>query len=290
MKTWIDRTPSNRAGAISLLYLVTGTIWVIGSDFYVHGGPAYAAGLWSGLAKGLAFIACTGGLLFFVLRRSYRRIEDVHAVEALRFSQTITALARMVELRDIYTHGHQRRVAQICDALAARMQLSPERRMALVLAAELHDIGKIGVPEHLLNKAGFMTDGELASIHEHAQIGRELLRNVDFPGPVADIVGQHHERMDGRGYPDGLFGEEILLEARILAVADVFEAMSSARPYRNAQGAAVALAELRRHAGVKYDARVVAECEAWHRERAERPPPYTAVDKGGKLSTARIAP
>jgi putative nucleotidyltransferase with HDIG domain len=292
MKAWIDRAPSHRASAVALLYILTSSLWIVGMDIYVYdlGGQDEAGSLWSGIAKGVAFIAGTGGLLFLALRRSYGRIEDVHAMQTLRFSQTITALARMVELRDIYTHGHQRRVAQICDALAARMQLSPERRMALVLAAELHDIGKIGVPEHLLNKAGFMTDEELARIHEHAEIGGALLRNVDFPGPVADIVGQHHERMDGSGYPNGLFGEEILFEARILAVADVFEAMSSARPYRNAQGAAVALAELRRYSGVKYDARVVAECESWYRERTERPPPYTAVDKGRKSSAARIAP
>jgi HD-GYP domain-containing protein (c-di-GMP phosphodiesterase class II) len=175
----------------------------------------------------------------------------------------------MVEYRDIYTHGHQRRVAQICDALAAELRLPRERRVALVLAAELHDIGKIGVPEHLLNKAGFLTDAELARIREHAAISGDLLSGIDFPGPVADIVRQHHERLDGTGYPDRLAGDEILLEARILAVADVFEAMSSARPYRNAQGAGVALAELKRHAGEKYDARVVEACLRWHDSRPD---------------------
>lgn len=291
MSRWIDRTSAQRAAAFSLLYMLAGGAWIVGSDVYFHGLPldqdwGYA---WEDIAKGLGFIAVTGLVLFIVLRRSFLRTEDEHAVQTMRFSQTITALARMVEYRDIYTHGHQRRVAQICDALAARMKLSPERRMALVLAAELHDIGKIGVPEHLLNKAGFLTDAELARIHDHAAIGAELLRGVDFPGPVADIVAQHHERLDGSGYPNGLTGDEMLPEARILAVADVFEAMSSARPYRNAQGMGVALAELRRHAGTKYDARVVAECEAWQHERRENPPPYTAAGKE-KLSAAKAEP
>ncbi|MFN4283697.1 MAG: HD-GYP domain-containing protein [Alphaproteobacteria bacterium] len=231
------------------------------------------------LTKGLAFVVVTGVLLFAVLLRSYMRIEDANALQLLRFSQTITALARMIELRDIYTHGHQKRAAQIADALAARLGLPRERRLVLTLAAELHDIGKIGVPEHLLNKAGFMTDAELARIHEHAAIGAELLRGVDFPGPVADIVAQHHERLDGSGYPHGLAGDEIMLEARILAVADAFEAMSNARPYRNAQGSEVALVELRRGAGVKYDARVVAECDAWNRECQTGGKAYSAAGK-----------
>lgn len=286
----IAQRPTGRAAAISLLYILGGSAWIVGSDLYIHNySQAHLDGLWESIAKGLGFVACTGCVLFVVLRRSYLRIEDEQAVKALRFSQMITTLARMVEYRDIYTHGHQRRVAQICDALAVRLKLAPDRRMALVLAAELHDIGKIGVPEHLLNKAGFLTDAELARIREHAAIGAELLGGVDFPGPVADIVAQHHERLDGSGYPHGLTGDQMLFEAHILAVADVFEAMSSARPYRNAQGAAVALAELRRYAGVKYDARVVAECEAWSRERRENPPPYSAAGKE-KLSAANPAP
>jgi len=286
MHHWIEKTPLRRAAAVSLLYGVAGGLWIIGSDIYVHRlAPPHAPDdLWTSMAKGLVFIGVTGGLLCAALYRSYRRIADAQALQSLRFAQTIAAIARMVELRDIYTHGHQKRVAQICDALAARMELPRERRVALALAAELHDVGKIGVPEHLLNKAGFLTDAELARIQEHAAIGANLLRGVDFPGPVADIVGQHHERMDGRGYPGGLVGEETLLEARILAVADVFEAMSSPRPYRNAQGVGVALAELRRHAGTKYDPRVVAACEAWHGARSDAPPPYSAAGKENVLA------
>lgn len=271
--------PLRRAAAVSLLYVAASASWVIGSDLYVYRSEVLIAPavLLPSLVKGLAFVAVTGAALFAVLLRSYRQIEDAHVVQQLRFSQTITALARMIELRDIYTHGHQKRVAQIAEALAARLGLTGESRMALTLAAELHDIGKIGVPENLLNKAGFMTDAEMARIHEHAAIGADLLRGVDFPGPVADIVGQHHERLDGSGYPDGLAGDEIMLEARILAVADAFEAMSAARPYRNAQGSAVALAELRRLAGIKYDARIVAECEAWNRERQAAGQAYSAA-------------
>ena len=205
----------------------------IGSDIYlgsnVRDDWLY---LWRSSVKGLAFVIFTSLVLFIFLRRSYSRIEDEHVMKTLRFSHMITTMARMVELRDIYTHGHQQRVARICDALAARMKLSPERRLTLVLAAEFHDIGKIGVPEHLLNKVGILTNAELVGIREHAAIGAELLRGVDFSGPVVDIVAQHHERLDGNGYPKGLAGDQILLESRILAVADVFEAMSTARPYR----------------------------------------------------------
>lgn len=290
MNRWFDRTSAQRAATVCLLYMLAGAAWIIGSDLFVRSNLQDDwPGFWESIVKGLAFIVFTGLVLFVLLRRNYSRIEDELAIKNLRFSQMITTLARMIELRDIYTHGHQRRVAQICDAIAARMQIPHEKRMALLLAAELHDIGKIGVPEYLLNKAGFLTDAELTRIREHAAIGAELLNGIDFPGPVADIVAQHHERLDGSGYPNGLTGQETLLEARILAVADVFEAMSSARPYRNAQGASVAMAELRRYAGVKYDARVVAECEAWQRERRENPPPYSAAGKE-KLSTARAEP
>ena len=273
-----------------MVYILAAMAWIIGSDIYlgsnVRDDWLY---LWRSSVKGLAFVIFTSLVLFIFLRRSYSRIEDEHAMKTLRFSHMITTMARMVELRDIYTHGHQQRVARICDALAARMKLSPERRLTLVLAAEFHDIGKIGVPEHLLNKVGILTNAELVGIREHAAIGAELLRGVDFSGPVADIVAQHHERLDGSGYPKGLAGDRILLESRILAVADVFEAMSTARPYRDAYGANIALAELESHAGIKYDVRVVAECEAWQRESSENPPPYSAAGKE-KFSTARAEP
>lgn len=291
-RLWFDKSPLRAAGFVTAAYLLFGGLWIAGGDIYFHFAAAGGdlAMLWENLAKGSLFLVATGGALFFVLLRSYRRIEDAHALQSLRFAQTITTLARMVEYRDIYTHGHQQRVAQVCDALAARMNLPRERRTALVLAAELHDIGKIGVPEHLLNKAGFLTDAERDKIREHAAIGSEILHNIDFPGPVADIVAQHHERMDGTGYPAGLAGEEILPEARILAVADVFEAMSSARPYRNAQGREVALIELRRGAGSKYDPRVVAECEAWSAARDAKPPLYSAAGKQKSSVSSNTAP
>lgn len=284
---WFDKTPPCAAGFISLSYIAVGVAWIVGSDLLLHDDGTL---LLENIAKGLLFVFCTGALLFALLLRSYRRIDEAQALQSLRFAQTITTLARMIEYRDIYTHGHQQRVAQLCDALAARMNLPRARRTALVLAAELHDIGKIGVPEHLLNKAGYLTDAERDKIREHAAIGAELLSNIDFPGPVADIVAQHHERMDGTGYPAGLAGEEILPEARILAVADVFEAMSSARPYRNAQGREVALVELRRGAGAKYDPRVVAECEAWSAARDAHPPLYSAAGKQKSSVSSSTAP
>jgi len=172
------------------------------------------------------------------------------------------AIATVVEVRDPYTAGHQRRVSQLAVAIAREMGLPRERIEGLRVAALLHDIGKVRVPSDILNKPGSLAEPERAIIQTHPEEGYRILKEIDFPWPVAEIVLQHYERLDGSGYPQGLKGEEILLEARILAVADVVEAMSYHRPYRPALGIDKALEEISKKKGVLYDPKVVDACLA----------------------------
>jgi len=172
----------------------------------------------------------------------------------------VLAMSHMVESRDPYTAGHERRVAELATAIGAKMGMADEELDALRLAGTIHDIGKIAVPAEILSKPGRLSELEFNIIKAHPETGFDILADVDFGRPVAEMVLQHQERLDGSGYPRGLKGEDIMAEARILAVADVVEAMSSHRPYRPALGMEAALAEIRAHAGVKFDEDVVASC------------------------------
>ncbi len=173
---------------------------------------------------------------------------------------TVDALSITSETRDPYTAGHQRRVAQLACAIAQRMGLGQESVEGIRVAALLHDIGKIYVPAEFLSKPGQLSDIEHDLLETHPQVGYEILKNIDFTWPVAEIVLQHHEKIDGSGYPQGLAGKEILLEARILAVADTTEAMASHRPYRPSLGIKKALKEISQHKGTLYDSDVVNIC------------------------------
>lgn len=173
---------------------------------------------------------------------------------------TIAAMTRVVELRDPYTAGHESRVAALSVAIADELGLDAEQREGLMLGASVHDIGKIAIPADMLSKPGRLTDVEYAYVKHHAEAGYELLKDIVFPWPLAEMTRQHHERMDGSGYPRGLKGDEIMLEARILAVADTVEAMASHRPYRPAHEISVALEEIERQAGILYDPVVAAAC------------------------------
>lgn len=186
--------------------------------------------------------------------------------------QTIDAMATVVEIRDPYTAGHQRRAADLAGAIAKEIGLRGERIRALKLAAMTYEIGKIQIPAEILGKPGRLDETEHNLIKVHAQAGFEILREIDFPWPIARIVQQHHERMDGSGYPLGLKGEEILIEARIIAVADVVEAMLSHRPYRPALGLDAALDEIAGQRGVLYDPDVVDACIRLFRELGYRMP------------------
>ncbi len=178
----------------------------------------------------------------------------------------ITAIAATVEMRDPYTAGHQRRVAHLATAIARELQLPEEWIEGLNLVAVVHDVGKIRVPAEILSKPTRLSDLEFSFIKEHPETGNEILKSIDFPWPIAQAVLQHHERLDGSGYPHGLKGDEILLEARILAVADVVEAMISHRPYRAGLGVDAALDEIEQKRGMLYEASVVDACLKLFRE------------------------
>jgi putative nucleotidyltransferase with HDIG domain len=165
-----------------------------------------------------------------------------------------------VETRDPYTAGHQIRYADLARAISAEMGLPPEKIDGIRMAASIHDIGKLSIPAEILSKPTKLTEIEFKLIMEHARKGYEILKDVESSRPLAEIVYQHHERMDGSGYPRGLKGEEILMEARILAVADVVEAMASHRPYRPALGIDAALSEIEKNRGILYDEAVVDNC------------------------------
>jgi PAS domain S-box-containing protein/putative nucleotidyltransferase with HDIG domain len=172
----------------------------------------------------------------------------------------VLAMGAAVEMRDPYTAGHERRVTRLAEAIGREIGLDERRLEGLRLAGSVHDIGKIAVPAEILSKPGKLHDFEFSLVRGHPGVGADILRSIEFEQPVADIVLQHHERMDGSGYPDGRRGEEILLEARIIAVADVVEAMASHRPYRPSLGIDAALAEVRDGAGTRYDEAVVDAC------------------------------
>ena len=169
-------------------------------------------------------------------------------------------MSKMVEVRDPYTAGHQTKVAHLSVAIARELQLPEELVKYLRIAALIHDIGKIYIPSDILNKPGKLSDMELGLIRIHAQGSYDILKNIEFPWPIAQIAWQHHERLDGSGYPSGLAGDQIILEAKILAVADVVDAMSSFRPYRPSLGIDKALEEISHNSGVLYDPAIVDAC------------------------------
>lgn len=210
-------------------------------------------------------------------KRAQQEIEERASVEAnlqrtlsvMRKSLdvTIQAMAMTVERRDPYTAGHQRRVADLARAIATEMGLSEEQIDGIRIAGSIHDIGKISVPAEILSKPGSLSDKEFALIQDHPQIGFDILKEMEFPWPIAKIVRQHHEKLDGSGYPLGIKGEDILLEAKIITVADVVEAMGSHRPYRPSLGIEKALGHVKRERGVLYDEKVVNACLSLFEEK-----------------------
>ena len=174
--------------------------------------------------------------------------------------QAIQAIALTVEKRDPYTAGHEARVADLANAIGEKYGLPAERLEGLRLGGMIHDIGKIYLPAEILSRPGRLSEAEFALIRTHPEVGRDIVAEVEFPWPVADTIMQHHERLDGSGYPRGLKGDEILIEAQILAVADVVEAMASHRPYRPALGIDVALDTLRRGSGTLFNPDIAALC------------------------------
>lgn len=173
---------------------------------------------------------------------------------------TIYTIGKIAEIRDPYTSGHQKNVSQIATFIAHEMKLPKDKIEGIRIASLVHDIGKISLPSEILNKPTKLSEIEYSLIKDHSQVGYDVLKSIEFPWPVAQITLQHHERLNGSGYPQGLKGEDILLEARIIGVADVMDAMSSHRPYRPAWGIDKALEEISKNKGILYDPKVVDAC------------------------------
>ncbi len=197
--------------------------------------------------------------------------ERHHAQERLRQSltQTIGAIAAAIDKRDPYTAGHQRRVAALSRAIAEQLGLGADQTEGVYLGALVHDVGKMAIPVDILSRPGRLSFEEFALVKTHVRAGVDVLRDVIFPWPIIDMVAQHHERLNGSGYPAGLSGDSIRLEARIIAVADVFESMSTHRPYRPALAVDVALDELSRGRSTLFDAEAVDACLAIARAHAD---------------------
>jgi HD-GYP domain-containing protein (c-di-GMP phosphodiesterase class II) len=200
-------------------------------------------------------------------KRAEERIQRYVAQLQRAFMSTVEVATIISEMRDPYTAGHERRVAEIAVAIGAELGFDDQRLEGLRVGGFLHDLGKITIPAEILSKPGRLKPIELELIRGHSQASYDVLKNVDFPWPVAQMALQHHERVDGSGYPRGLEGDAILLEARILGVADTVEAMSSHRPYRAALGIESALGELERGRGSIYDPAVVDACLRLFREK-----------------------
>ncbi len=206
------------------------------------------------------------------LRESQERLQRTIEV-------TIQALAMTIEMRDPYTAGHQRRVAELASAIAKEMSLTKETVENINIAGVIHDIGKIYIPVEILTRPGKLSEYEVNIIKAHPQYGHDIMIETEVPDLVAKIVHQHHERVNGSGYPDGKRGEEILLEAKILSVADVVEAMSSYRPYRPALGIDAALDEIKNHRDIYFDPEVTDACLRLFEEKGfelslESPSPF----------------
>ncbi len=185
--------------------------------------------------------------------------ENLDAISRIMYG-VIEAMTKAVETRDPYTAGHQQNVADIAVAIAKDMGLSRDVVESVNLAGQIHDLGKIAIPAEILSKPGKISELEYKMIQTHPQVGYDILKHIDFPWPIAEIIYQHHEKMDGTGYPQAFKGEEIFMEARIITVADVVEAMASHRPYRASLGIEAALFEIQKNKGKSFDPDVVESC------------------------------
>jgi PAS domain S-box-containing protein/putative nucleotidyltransferase with HDIG domain len=238
-------------------------------DIVRKGGETRSVEISSSVIKDSKGIVETTAQMLDITERKRAKEQLEESFKNLRKAMNgiIQAIALTVERRDPYTAGHQRRVADLAWAIATTMDLPKEQIEGIRIAGVIHDIGKIAVPAEILSRPGRLNDYEFSLIKEHPKIGYEILKEIEFPWPIAQIVYQHHERLDGSGYPQGLAGQNILLEARILAVADVVEAMASHRPYRAARGVEKALEEISINRATRYDREAVDACLRLFREK-----------------------
>jgi len=200
-------------------------------------------------------------------KQAEKKLQESHQRLQKTMNATIDTMSKIIEAKDPYTSGHQRRVCQLAVAIARELGLSEDKIEGIRIASLIHDIGKIGLPTEILSKPTKLNDIELSLIKGHSQIGYDILKSIDFLYPIAQIVLQHHERLNGSGYPNKLKGDEILLEAKIVGLADVVEAMSSHRPYRPALGIDRALEEISQNKGILYDPKVVDACLKLFKEK-----------------------
>ncbi len=200
-------------------------------------------------------------------KQSEEKLQQTLSILRKSMGVTIQVMVSAIEVRDPYTAGHQKRVADLARSIATEMGLNKDKIEGIRMAGSIHDIGKLAIPSEILAKPTKLTNIEFSLIKEHSQSGYEMLKNVESPWPLAQIVYQHHERMNGSGYPRKLKGEEIIIEARIMAVADVVEAMASHRPYRPGLGLDAALDEIEKNKGIMYDNSVADACLRLFREK-----------------------
>ena len=236
--------------------------------FVALGTQDFLGNWYRDLSIALVMLACFTVVTVLYVRLNYKRVQEmVKTQELARHSAllelantqlergmtgTVNAISKMMNLRDPYTSGHEWRVGEIAAAIAAEMGLDEPTQRGLRVAGGVHDVGMVNVPAEILFKPGKLSELEYQVIQDHAEQGYDILHDIDFPWPVAEAARQHHERLDGSGYPQGLKKDQILLEARILAVADVVESMASHRPYRMALGIDQALEEIERGSGTNH--------------------------------------
>jgi putative nucleotidyltransferase with HDIG domain len=194
------------------------------------------------------------------LRQSYKKLQRT-------LEDIIEVITKIVEIRDLYLVGHQEKVSKLATKIAQEMGITPDKIEGIRISSLVHDIGKISLPTEILNRPNKLIDIELALIKNHPQIAYDILKTINFPWPVAEIILQHHEMINGSGYPNKLKNNEILIEAKIIAVADVIEAMSSNRPYRSAHSIEEALEEISRNKGILYDPEIVDVCITLFKEK-----------------------
>lgn len=253
---------AGRAKRAAALYAIGALVWISTSDLVVD--ALDIDNTWVNIGKGYLFVVTTSLLLWAAFRRHEHELGDMIASLERAAKErndalegTTRTVGAMIEARDPYTAGHQQRVGDLAARIGRAMGLDDERIEGLRIGGYLHDVGKVVVPPDVLTRPGPLTADEYALVQTHALRGYEILSPVPFLWPVAQIARQHHERVDGSGYPDGLRGDDIIIEARIVAVADTFDAITSARPYRPARTPAEALAEIERGAPALFDPNVV---------------------------------
>ncbi len=241
-----------------MLYAVGAAAWIIVSDLVFAvldiSSPTF------NIIKGFCFVTATALLLWRVFLRHEHQVALMitnveQAGEQLKAAlEGVTrTVGSMIEARDPYTAGHNQRVGDLARLIGYHLGLDDKRLEGLRIGGYLHDVGKVLVDEEILNFPGQLSDAQRDEVQQHCQFGHDILRGVPFDWPITQIIYQHHERLDGSGYPQGLRGDEIMLEARIVAIADVFDALTSERPYRAAEGVAGALRTLSDGAGSQYD-------------------------------------